>query len=323
MGIAELFAPVKDEIEQVEVRLAEAITPAATESRELAAYASRHQGKRLRPGLLLLAGKVCGRLTPHHVDLATIVELIHLASLVHDDVVDQADLRRRAPSVRTKWGNELAVLFGDFAFSKAFCLLASLDSPWATSLLSRTAHRMCEGEMRQLFRRFDPSLSEAEYLEIIEAKTAELFDASCRLGAGASGATGQLGATLGAYGRLLGLAFQIADDCLDIAGDESRVGKTLYTDLENGWLTLPVIHVLSQAAEPAGERLTQLLFPPSGPLAKAAIADVMAEHDALRYSCEAARRYSREAKSLLRHLPRTECKTSLLGVADYIVDREG
>ena len=322
MTTHKIFKPVQRELDEVEVRLAEALTPAASEAEELAAYASSHQGKRLRPGLLLLAGKVCGPLTPQHVDLAAVVELIHLASLVHDDVIDQADLRRRMPSVRTKWGNELAVLFGDFVFSKAFCMLASLDSPWATSLLSRTAHRMCEGEMRQSCRRFDSSLSEAEYFEIIEAKTAELFETSCRLGAGASGATRQLAATLGGYGRWLGTAFQIADDCLDLTGHEASAGKTLYTDLQNGRLTLPIIHVLAQAPESADERIRQLFFPPSGPLRRAAIADVMAEHDAIEYSRDAAERCRREAKALLRRLPNTSCRTSLLELADYVVDRE-
>jgi len=246
---------------------------------------------------------------------------VHTASLVHDDVIDEADLRRRRPSVRAQWGNQVAVLLGDFAFAKAFGLLAELDSPWASAQLSRTISRMCEGELHQLLRRCDASLGEAEYLDIIEAKTAVLFETSCRFGAGASSAGRELADKLGHYGRSLGVAFQIVDDCLDLTGDEAAAGKTLYTDLENGRVTLPLIRVLAHAAESSDERLREALFPSQGAPERRAVAEAIAEHDAISYSLGVAKRYCHEAKALLRALPNSPAKRSLLDLADYVVAR--
>ena len=318
MDIREIAAPVADELSQVEARLAEVLTPATPETTALTEHINRHKGKRLRPLLTLLAGKVCGPLTPQHVDLAAIVEMIHAASLIHDDVVDAADMRRRLPSVNVKWGNEVAVLLGDFVFSKAFSVLSALDSPSATAILCRATTHMCEGEMRQLLRRFDATLTEDEYLEIIDAKTAELFAVSCRLGAGASGAARQLAATLSRYGRGVGMAFQIADDCLDLTGDQAKVGKTLHTDLETGRLTLPLIHAMKQESE----GIRDLVFPQHGPVQRGAIVQAMARHDALAYSRDTASRFCREAKALLRPLPNTPCKQSLLALADLAIERQ-
>ena len=306
----------------MEGKLRDTLSSSVPEVAALIARVSGHPGKRVRPALVLLSGQVCGPLTPQHVDLAAIVELVHLASLVHDDIVDQADLRRRLPSVRAEWGNEIAVLLGDFAFSKAFSLLASIDSQRATAVLSGTTGKMAEGELRQSFKRFDPSLTESEYLEIIEAKTAELFAASCRLGAVASGADRHLSGRMADYGRKLGMAFQIIDDALDLTGDEAVVGKTLYTDLENGRLTLPLIHAMAQAPEGSSGQLRDLLFPSSGSPQRAAIAEVMAERDAISYSREVATRYCHEAKALLRSLPRTVSRKSLMALADFVIERD-
>jgi len=322
LNATDIFEPVSTELAQVEDTLRDALLSSAPEVSGVIERVSGHQGKRLRPALVLLSGQVCGPLTPQHVDLAATVELIHLASLVHDDVVDQADLRRRQQSVRSEWGNEIAVLLGDYAFSKAFSLLASLDSQGATAVLSNATSKMAEGELRQSFRRFDSSLTESEYLQIIDAKTAELFAASCRLGAMASGADRHLSGRMADYGRKLGVAFQIVDDVLDLTGDDAVVGKTLYTDLENGRLTLPLIHAMAQAPEGSSDQLRDLFFPSDGTPQKAAIAEVMAERDALSYSREVATRYCHEAKALLRSLPRTASRKSLMALADFVVERD-
>ncbi len=318
MDISAISNPIAGELQQVEERLTKLLGDAAPEAAALVVHVNRYQGKRLRPMMALLAGKVCGPLTPQHVDLAAIVELVHLASLVHDDVIDEADVRRRQASVHAKWDNKVAVLLGDFVFSKAFSLLAALDSQSASALVSRATTRMCEGEMRQLLRRFDPTVSEADYLEIIDAKTAELFSISCRLGAGVSGAARQLAAMLSEYGRALGMAFQIVDDCLDLTGDEAKVGKTLKTDLHSGRLTLPLIHVMRRE----GDAGRELVFPHGKAAAQATIVEAMDRHGAIRYSLQVAQRYSREAKTLLRALPNTPSKQSLLALADFAVERD-
>ncbi len=313
-----IYEPIADALSEVDERLTTLLTDTAAEAEPLARHVLRRPGKRLRPALVLLSGRACGPLTPQHVDLAAIAEMVHLASLIHDDVIDDADLRRRQPSVRARWGNHTAVLLGDFVFAKAQELLASLDSPSASALVARATSRMCEGEMRQLLRRFDPRVTEEDYLEIIDAKTAELFSVCCRLGAGASAAARQLTAALGQYGRALGMAFQIIDDCLDLTGDEAQVGKTLHTDLDTGKLTLPLIHVVRCEGPDAGE----LVFPAEGAASRAAIAEAIARHDAIAYSRDTARRYAQQARTRLRALPQTPVKRALLTLTEYAVDRD-
>lgn len=319
--ISRILTPIAPRLAEVEGRLRAAMASRVPETEPLRAHVNRHEGKRLRPALLLLAAEACGTACPRHVEMAAIVELIHMASLIHDDVIDQADLRRGLPSVPCKWGNEVAVIFGDMAFASAFALLASLDAPWATRLLAHTTCAMCEGEMRQLLRRFDATVTKAEYLRSIEGKTSELFDASARLGAHDQDGRAPREGALGAYARNLGVAFQIVDDCLDLTGEEATVGKTLYTDLGNGRLTLPLIHVLEQTPAAEREGVRRLLFPPDGPIGRDAIAAAMHRHDAMGYSHETARGYAGRAKAALEPLPDSPGKRSLLLLADYVVER--
>src|SRR4051794_1316831 len=198
----------------------------------LVKHVSRFRGKMLRPMLVLLAGKTVGELTDAHVTIATVVEMVHMATLVHDDVLDEAELRRKGATINHLRGNEAAVLLGDYLISHSYHLCSGLQSQFASRAIARTTNQVCEGELLQIDNRNNLDLSEETYLQIIALKTAVLCSTCCVLGATFAGGTKEQVAALETYGRALGVAFQIQDDILDIVGDAGTVGKTLGIDIE-------------------------------------------------------------------------------------------
>src|SRR5262245_50733822 len=243
-----LYAPVAAELAEVEALLKAELRSDYPFVDELVRYGCLLGGKRLRPALLLLTAQaVGGRIEREHITLATVVEMIHTATLVHDDVLDEAHMRRHLATVNARWDNEASVLLGDFLFTHAFYLASTLDSVVGCRLIGRATNIVCEGELRQKGSRGNFNLSEVEYLEIVEAKTAELTAVSCRLGALFAGASEGLVEQMDGFGRDLGIAFQIADDLLDVQGEEKTTGKSLGTDLEKQKPTLPIIRALELA----------------------------------------------------------------------------
>jgi octaprenyl-diphosphate synthase len=203
------------------------------------AYAIGGQGKRLRPMVALLTGGATGGITPAHVDLAVILELIHVATLVHDDIMDEAERRRGQPTVNARWGNALSVLLGDCLFAQALNLSTNFNKAEISRSIAQAARDVCSGEIIQTQRRFDLHLGIDEYRRIVEMKTGSLFAAAGELGALLNEMEPAVVQSMQSYGMKIGAAYQIYDDCLDIAGDESIIGKTLGTDLRKGKLTLP------------------------------------------------------------------------------------
>ncbi len=209
-------------------------------------YAAESSGKRIRPALALLAGSATGRSRQDHVDLAVVVELIHLASLIHDDILDNAEIRRARPTVFSKWGADLSVLLGDCLFAHALRLCAALPVREVNRLIADAAYEVCAGEILQMQRRFDLKLGLTDYLKIIGMKTGALFRVACEAAAGLNEVPAHHAEALRIYGDHLGVAYQIYDDCLDLFGTEEHSGKTLGTDLKKGKFTLPLIHMLGQ-----------------------------------------------------------------------------
>ncbi len=234
---------VRPRLVEVERRIKTALDSDSEAVTELVAHASQFQGKRLRPALLLLGGQICGELTPDHTELGVVVELIHTATLLHDDVLDAAKTRRRALTLNAAYDNHVAILLGDIVYSTAFRLANALDDQTAARVLAEITGRICTGEIEQNYYRGQLNLGFDEYFRIIEAKTALLYAVSAELGAHYAGGTPAQKSALFEYGRSLGMAFQIADDCLDLIGNEQRVGKSLGTDLEERKMTLPLIHL--------------------------------------------------------------------------------
>jgi octaprenyl-diphosphate synthase len=236
-----VFGPVEEDLARVRRRIADLIQEEEPLLRDRLIGLTDRPGKMIRPAVVLLAAKVCGGIEKEHIELAAIMELVHSATLLHDDVIDQASVRRGSPSANVLWGNTAAVLLGDFLLSRAFALGVNLQIPDVSALLIATAEEICRGELLQNLHRADWELSEAQYMKMIDGKTAALFACSAALGARAAGAEESLAEALTQYGRRLGQAFQIRDDLLDLLGSEQHCGKTLGTDLAECKLTLPLI----------------------------------------------------------------------------------
>ncbi len=275
-------------------------------------------GKMLRPGLVLLAGECFGTLTDAHIQVAAMVEMIHHATLLHDDVLDEGCQRRGIPTANYLWGNESAVLLGDFLLSQVFRMAAELESPVA-KILAQTAARVCEGELRQTVHKKNWTLTEAQYLEIITQKSASFFGGCCRLGALLSHAdAGQIEA-VAQFGLLAGIAFQITDDLLDIAGDESHMGKTLQSDFAKDKPTLAVIHLLRTFDAAHQGQVRALLESPDGTGRE--LVALLERAGSLRYAREQAAEYVAQALQALTEVPSSPAKEALIETARFMANR--
>ncbi|TDK33645.1 polyprenyl synthetase family protein [Luteimonas terrae] len=277
-------------------------------------------GKRLRPMLVMLAGRATGTVGAEHHQLAAIVEFIHTSTLLHDDVVDESDLRRGRSTANAIWGNAASVLVGDFLYSRSFQLMVELDRMPVMRILADTTNRIAEGEVLQLLHVRNPDTDEAAYLNVIERKTAVLFAAGTKLGALASGADEATQQALYDYGMQLGYAFQIADDVLDYSGDADALGKNLGDDLAEGKATLPLIHAMAQATPDVRARLRSIVETGDTD----ALPEVLAAIEAagsLEYSRARALAYAQAAERALAGLDDNEAVAALRGLARYAVER--
>lgn len=317
--LTDAYASITDELAEAEAIFAAELGSRHPFVQHLVEHCSDFRGKRLRPALLLLSGQACGRLTPAHPVLAAVVEMIHTATLVHDDILDEALVRRHAATVNAEWGNEPAVLLGDYLFTHAFHLAASLDSTLACRWIGRATNLVCEGEMQQVHNRGNLALDEAAYYEIIRGKTAELTAVCGRLGAHYAGAEPNAVDALENFGRDLGVAFQIADDVLDLWGEERTTGKTLGTDLEKQKLTLPLIHLLNTSEPATVEAVRGLLADPHPDRKR--LRDFLGPSGSLEYAWERARGYAADAEAALDALPASHAQNVLRGLARAVVGR--
>ena len=258
--LARVAQLVQPQMEEVEARIAQQAAAFDPAIEGYVSYAIGGRGKRLRPLLALLAGGATGKLNSGHVDLAVIVELIHVATLVHDDIMDEAERRRGQPTLNARWGNSLSVLLGDCLFAHALNLSTNFENSGIGRAIARTATTVCSGEMIQTQRRFDLKLSVEDYLRIVEMKTGSLFSVAGELAATISEADPSVIEMFKIFGMQIGTAYQIYDDCLDLAGSESATGKTLGTDLRKGKFTLPVLIFLRSASEFERERCCRLVL---------------------------------------------------------------
>jgi octaprenyl-diphosphate synthase len=322
-SLKSLYEPIQAEIERVEAELRRELRHENPFVTQLLDHSQRFQGKRVRPALLLHAALIQGgAVRDLHVSLAAVVEMLHTATLVHDDVLDEALLRRRVKTINNAWGNEASILFGDYLFAKAYTLAAKLHHREANTILARTVEDMCVGELWQISTKFNLDLDEAQYLQVIHAKTGALFATACRLGSVGSGAPAEAVEALSTFGSAFGTAFQIIDDCLDIAGDEGEMGKSLGTDLEKGKLTLPVIKLLRDAA-PAERRELQeaLSTPDDAGRRKTLVLSKIRERDVLPYCQRRAADFVDQAKASLRRFPESPSTECLLSLADFVLER--
>jgi octaprenyl-diphosphate synthase len=320
-SIAAVQALVAGEMAQVNALIRDRLDSDVALIRQISGHIVAAGGKRLRPMLAVIAARALDYAGSAHHQLAAIVEFIHTSTLLHDDVVDESDMRRGRKTANALWGNAPSVLVGDFLYSRSFQLMVELDSMPVMRVLADTTNRIAEGEVLQLLHIGNPDTTEADYLRVIECKTAVLFAAATRLGGVLAGATEAQERALQDYGMHLGLAFQIADDLLDYTADATTLGKNLGDDLAEGKATLPLIHALAHATPADREHLSAIVA--GGRLdALAEVQQAIRASGGLEAGARLARSHADAAIAALGALPGNAWTEALRTLAAYAVERE-
>ncbi len=320
MDLSNIRAPIEEDMQAVKGLIMRRLSSDVVLINQIGHYIVNSGGKRIRPLAVLLAARACAYSGERHIDMAAIVEFIHTATLLHDDVVDGSELRRNQETANSVWGNEASVLVGDFLYSRAFEMMVEVGIMRIMDILSHATNRIAEGEVLQLLNTHDPDTTQARYMEVISRKTATLFEAGTRIGAVLAETDTAWESAIASYGLNLGIAFQLVDDALDYSSNNAEIGKNIGDDLAEGKPTLPVIRamevgnaeqrsLLREALEKGGrERIT-------------AVSAAIASTDAIDYTASLAQSYAEQAKEDLAVLPESEYRTALELMADFSVAR--
>jgi octaprenyl-diphosphate synthase len=318
----EVFELLRDDLVAIEQELGRDAASGVSTITEIAEYLRAGGGKRIRPTLLLLASHALGYTGNGAIRLGAVVEMVHTATLVHDDIIDGADVRRGRPSANTTWGNEKCVLAGDWLYMQAFKVALEEKSLRVLDLLIGLTQQMVEGELLQI-QKLGRAVSEAEYYDLIYRKTACLFSVSMRLGAVLAGATEAEENSLAAFGRAVGLAFQIVDDVLDLTASEDVLGKPVASDLREGKATLAVIHSIDHGTAADRKAIQQILDDRSFEnVSRQQIREILEKNGSVEYAMNVADRYAEQSRQALASLPDSEFKRALLWAPDFVVARE-
>lgn len=322
-----LVEPIEPFLDAVKKRLADQVNAFDESITEYVAYALQSQGKQLRPVLLALSGKAVGELQDEHITAAVIVEIVHLATLVHDDVIDGAKIRRGKPTVAANWGNDITVLLGDCLFAHALKLTSTFPTTEVCRAVSSATNTVCAGEIFQTQRQWKFDFTKAEYFKALEMKTGELFALSCELGGYLSGAPLEWRNLFREYGLALGTAYQIYDDCLDLFGKESQAGKSLGTDIAKGKLTLPILLLFEKLDKEKTLRLRKMIQnwqPSYFPELKS----TLAEHNIFESSQDYISSFINKSKKALNSINKSgtsrssnQCFAALTGLADFLFEQ--
>ena len=320
-ALKDVTSLVQDELEGVAAIVTEALAPDQPELQSLLAHVGCYRGKQLRPALAILTGRALGKPGDVLLRVAAIIEMIHVATLVHDDILDGAAVRRKLPSLNAIHGSEVSVLVGDYIYAKAFHMSVSLPDQRCSRRLADVTRVICQGEITQMLHRYDLELSEELYLRIIAEKTAILYGAAGELGALYVGASDADATRMREFGESLGNAFQIIDDCLDVEGEEAVVGKSLGTDFGKGKLTLPFLH-LCRGLDAEGHRRFAAIFNDAELENRQEI--LRSEFDlkaGLDYAHAKADEYLKAALRALQTLPQNEYTEAMRSMADFVLHR--
>lgn len=320
MDISRLRQPVAEDVKAVDALILRRLQSDVVLIDQIGRYIVKSGGKRLRPLSVLLSARACGYQGTQHIDLAAVVEFIHTATLLHDDVVDASEMRRNRETANVVWGNDASVLVGDFLYSRAFEMMVEVGNMRVMDILSHATNRIAEGEVLQLLNTRDPDTDEARYMEVIMRKTATLFEAGVRLGAVLADVDAEVEQAAASYGLNLGIAFQLIDDALDYSRDNADLDKNIGDDLDEGKPTLPVIRamavggaeqraLLRQAIEEGGrDRIDHVI-------------DAIASTDAITYTTQLATDYADRAKHALTRLPAGPATEALAILSDFSIGR--
>lgn len=317
------LALIEEDLKNVELRFMEDLHSEVSLIRKVTEYVFCSGGKRIRPALLLLSARLFGYSGDRHVPLASVIEFIHTATLLHDDVVDNAHLRRGMASANTLWGNEASVLVGDYLFSKSFSIMIAYGDLRIMEALSAATTMIAEGEVLQLTASTDLDITEDKYIEVIKNKTAILLATACQAGAILGNAPPHLEAALKNFGMDVGIAFQLIDDTLDYTSSEAQFGKTIGQDLEEGKITLPLIHTLRNCTSAERDDISAIIGKDA--LLKedfSNVFDMVYRYGGIAYSLRIAGEYIERSKSRLEVFPDSPEKNALMSIADYILSRQ-
>ena len=315
-----LYGPILEPLHAVEQRLTAEMQSPYESVAALLRHGIQLGGKRLRPAIHLLMAEALGGAGQPNITIAAVLEMVHTATLVHDDVLDDAATRRHVPTINAQWDNHTSILLGDYLFAQSFRLAATLENTRTCQWVGEAARLVCEGELRQVFARNDWELEESTYFEVIQGKTAELCRVACALAAAEAGRPEEQIEQLADFGTSLGIAFQIADDFLDVWGDDSTVGKTLGTDLQQGKITLPVIRLLQTSDEQDRSVILGILHG-SASARSSALRSWLERSDARDYTAATARAFKERALRSLNCLPSSDAKRCLREIAEFSVER--
>jgi octaprenyl-diphosphate synthase len=321
--MADVWDAYRGELEGVEDQIRKNLDSSVALVNTVAAHILSSGGKRIRPLLLLLCARMCGYQGQEHHILGSLIEYIHTATLLHDDVVDDADLRRGRQTARKVWGNQISILVGDYLYSRAICQIVTFRNQAINEVLSAACRKMAEGEVLQLYYNGNPQITESEYLRIVEFKTAGLIAAACRMGAIIGRTSDEQQDTLFQFGQHLGIAFQLADDTLDYAADGDRLGKALGQDLRQGKTTLPLLHLLHHCTSEDKQMIKDRME--TRTLTDAdlfRILGLMQDYGSIVYALTSARAFVTAAVRALESFEDSSAKRALLVVADYMVNRD-
>lgn len=320
MTLSEIHALVREEMQQVDYLITNHLHPSLELINQLGHYIINNGGKRIRPLLTLLSAKAFQYEGKHHIRLAAIIEFIHTATLLHDDVVDASLLRRGHETANFIWGNQSSILVGDYLFSRAFQMMVEINSLRVMEILSNAANTIAAGEVRQLMNCHNPSITETEYYQVITDKTAKLFSAATELGALISGQQEKTIQALAAYGHHLGIAFQLTDDILDYTGDPEKMGKNIGDDLAEGKPTMPLIYAMKQTTPEIQTLMRQTVL--KGDITQLSlIQEIIEATDSITYTYNQAKYYVDNACACLSVLNASEYKNALVDIAEFCIQR--
>lgn len=320
MNIDDIHSLVSEDMQQIDLIIFESFKSDVALVNQLAHYILNSGGKRIRPIIIVFAAKALGYLGTDHRSLAAIIEFIHTATLLHDDVIDASELRRGKQTANAVWGNDVSVLVGDFLYSRAFEMMVSLQNMRVMEIFARTTNTIAEGEVMQLMNSHDPTTTELQYHEVIYKKTAKLFEASAQLGAIIANADQIYEDTMKQYGLCLGVAFQLIDDVLDYNAKSEDIGKNIGDDLAEGKPTLPLIRAIQQGTT-AQVALISEAIKQGGRDNVESVIKVIESTDAIEYTKKAAQDYANKAIAALEPLPNSAHKEALCSLASFAVSR--
>jgi octaprenyl-diphosphate synthase len=321
--LVQLFEPVRADLEAVEREYARQVQSQVHVIPEIGAYIQASGGKRVRPAVLLMAARLCGYTGARAVLNAAVVEFVHTATLVHDDIIDDAEVRRGRKAVHSQWGNDVTELAGDFLYIKSMAMALTQETLEIVRLLCDVTLRMIEGEIYQLTKNGTVDLTEAEHFDIIHRKTAFLFGGCAEIGGILGGVSDERRTALRDYGFNLGVLFQLVDDLLDYTGEAEALGKPIGGDLREGKVTLPVIHLLKHGGVEADALVRQIVRTRDvAPEEWARLKTLLAEHRSIDYAYERAVEFGESAKRHLRVFPPTLEREALTSLADYVLSRD-